>query len=338
MAVNGAVLPDPNALRTITRPAIEASIADGIDRYLASRRQRIRPFIDANHSLAGSLSLHRHALGGDLLRAPANVALVLPQAAVFGAAALSSAVGAARAARRLRRLRLSFDTDVGRELAWRLHTDLLGLPYDDGRRRSVHDALAEAILADSRLAPVLATTGQLLASAGAGGERERRLRETLATYAGARDASAELLTNVILAGVGGAALQQLTPGALSLGPALAGAIAQQAAIASFPLGTAAGGLWYGLFAATPSTGLVVGVTGGIVAVAALLAPFAGIVTDPLQRATGLHRRRLDRLLTAIGETLHGGSDAAFRVRDHYVARIFDMVDLIRALSRALGPS
>lgn len=332
------VLPNAIAVPALSRPEIEAITADGIDRYVASRRDRIDAFIDANYSLLGSLALHRRAFGRDLLRAPANAALVLPQAIVLGGAAVLSAVGGSRIARRLRGLNLSFETDVGRELAWRLHTDLLGLPYDDGRRRSLDDALAAAILADARLASLLAETERMRASIGASAERQRQLRDILATYARTRDASAELLTNAVIAGAGGVALQQLTPGALSLGPALAGVLAQQAAIASFPLGVTAGGLWYSLFTATPSTGLVVGATGGVIALAALIAPFAGIVTDPLQRSTGLHRRRLQRLITAVGRTLHGSSDAGFRVRDHYVARIFDIVDLARALSRALGPS
>jgi hypothetical protein len=55
-----------------------------------------------------------------------------------------------------------------------------------------------------------------------------------------------------------AAFHQLTPGTLTLGPVLAAALAQQAAIASFPLGAGLGGLWYGLFPAAPSAGLVAG--------------------------------------------------------------------------------
>ena len=43
-----------------------------------------------------------------------------------------------------------------------------------------------------------------------------------------------------------AAFHKLTPGTLTLGPVIAAALAQQAAVASFPLGAALGGLWYGL--------------------------------------------------------------------------------------------
>ena len=109
---------------------------------------------------------------------------------------------------------------------------------------------------------------------------------------------------------------------------LAGAVAQQAAIASFPLGAAAGSLWYGLFSATPSGVLVASIIGGLIGLGAVVTAFAGVLTDPLQRALGVHRRRLHRLIDALGVELKGGRQA-FQVRDHYAARILDLVDLAR---------
>jgi hypothetical protein len=132
-----------------------------------------------------------------------------------------------------------------------------------------------------------------------------------------------------------AAFQQLTAGTLTLAPVIAAALAQQAAIASFPLGASLGGIWYGLFPAPPSAALVVGVGGGLALLTATTAAFAGVLSDPLQRALGLHQRRLHRLVDALGRQLKGDSDAAFRARDHYVARIFDLIDLARATYRAI---
>ena len=57
----------------------EAIVTDAARRYFAGCRARIDPFIDANYAFAASARLHGHAIGWDLLRAPANVALALPQ-------------------------------------------------------------------------------------------------------------------------------------------------------------------------------------------------------------------------------------------------------------------
>ena len=306
-----------------------------IDRYIAARHERVAAFVDRHFSLIGSLRLHRRALGRDLVRAPANVLLMLPYLGMQAGGAALHRLGARATARRLRGRRLFLDTDVGRELTWRLHTELLELPYDDGGRRSARDALAETILADARIAPAVEALAALARRHADDPERRARLRQMLDAYAGTRAAAADLVNNVLLASAGMAAFQKLTPGTLTLGPAIAAALAQQAAVASFPLGASLGGVWYGLFPATPSAALVAGATGGLVLLTASTAAFAGVVSDPLQRALGLHQRRLHKLIDALGRELKGDSDAAFHARDHYVARIFDLIDLARATYRAI---
>jgi hypothetical protein len=312
-----------------------AIVERAIERYIATRHERVAGFVDRHFSLIGSLRLHRRALGLDLVRAPANVVLMLPYLGTqLGGAALRR-LGARHAARRLSSRTPFLDTDVARELTWRLHSELLELPYDDGRQRSDKDALAETILADPRVAATVDLLAAVARRHADEPDRQARLRRILETYAGTRAAAADLVNNVLLASAGIAAFQKLTPGTLTLGPVIAAALAHQAAVASFPLGAGLGGIWYGLFPATPSAALVAGATGGLMLLTATTAAFAGVVSDPLQRALGLHQRRLHRLLDALGRELKGDSDAAFHARDHYVARIFDLIDLARAAYRAI---
>ena len=330
--VEAHVQPDLGALEGIE---VRAIVDHAIDRYIAARHERVADFVDRHFSLIGSLRLHRRALGRDLVRAPANVLLMLPYLSVQAGGAVLHRLGARQAARRLTRRRLFFDTDVSRELTWRLHVELLELPHDDGRRRSEHDALAETILADARVVAAVDLLAALARLHANRPDQQARLRDMLRAYATTRTAAADLVNNVLLASTGMAAFQKLTPGTLTLGPVIAAALAQQAAVASFPLGAGLGGIWYGLFPAAPSAALVAGTTGGLVLLTASTAAFAGVVSDPVQRALGLHQRRLHRLIDALGRELKGDSDAAFHARDHYIARIFDLIDLARATYRAI---
>src|SRR5258707_12617349 len=50
-----------------------AIVHDAVRKYIATRRERIDLFVDRHFTLAGSLELHRRAIGWDLLRAPANL-------------------------------------------------------------------------------------------------------------------------------------------------------------------------------------------------------------------------------------------------------------------------
>lgn len=320
-------------LAPLTRSDAAAIVEAGIDRYILSRHDKVAAFVDETYSFAGSLRLHRKAIGYDILRAPANVALAVPYLLSRAGAAGLKRFGAERAGRWLGSRKIFFDTDVSRELTWRLHTQLLELPYEDHDRRSERDALAEAMLADPRLVSAIAAIATAIDRHRFDPEVRRKLTELLAGYTGSRTAAAEVVNNLLLAGTGVTVLKELTPGALSLGPALAAAIAHQAAVASFPLGAGLGGLWYGVFAATPSAALVVGITGGLMVVAAATTAFAGILSDPLLRKAGLHRKRLHRLIDVLGDQLKGRDQRAFAVRDHYVARIFDLVDLLRTVYR-----
>ena len=59
-----------------------AIVDDAVRKYIATRRERIDPFVDRHFTLAGSLALHRQAVGWDLLRAPANLFLAGPALSV----------------------------------------------------------------------------------------------------------------------------------------------------------------------------------------------------------------------------------------------------------------
>ena len=320
----------PTSADGALQPAAVRAILDrGIDRYILGCHARVDTFVDTHFTLIGALRLHRHALGLDLVRAPANVALALPYVATQAAAALLAAAGAHSLSAWLRRRRIFLDTAVGRELSWRLQTELLALPCAEDGRRSERDALAEAILADPELTPaVMALTA--LAHAPGGSGLDARFAHQIRAYAQTRGAAAELVNSALLAGTGAAVFTQVTPTALSLGPVVAAALAHQAAIAAFPLGAGIGSLWYALFQAEPSLGLIASVTGGLVLFSAIVTAFAGIVSDPLMRAAGLHQRRLHHLIDTLAAELHDGS-SRFRVRDHYIARVLDLLDLARAV-------
>ena len=60
------------------------------------------------------------------------------------------------------------------------------------------------------------------------------------------------------------------------------------------------------------------------------------MTDPLQRLIGLHRRRLLRVIGALEDVLCGDGEGRFPLRDHYVARLIDFLDLSATLLRTVA--
>jgi hypothetical protein len=308
-------------------------VRDGVAHYIATRHELVAPFVAAHFSLAGTLRLHRAALGWDIARAPLNLTMAVPQAGLLLAAAGARRLGARRAAALLRGRSLLQQTAVAREVAWLVHTELLELPARRGSREATRDVLAETIAADPHLIAALQPMLDAIETSCRDPGLRARLAAAIADYAGTRTAAAEITTGLLSLGTGAVALSKLTPGAMTLGPALAAMLAQQAAVSSFPLGGALGALWYAAFPAAPSAALVAGLTGGLMAGAAVGAAFAGIVADPVQRALGLHQRRLHRLLDGLAQQLLDPRAPGFAVHDHYVARLLDLFDLVGAAYR-----
>ncbi|HEY0183059.1 MAG TPA: DUF6635 family protein [Rhodopila sp.] len=321
----------------VTDKALVSQIVDdGVRRYFADRRQRVDPFVDRNFSLRGSIRLHRAAVGWDIARAPLNLAMAAPQVGLLVASHTARKLGAPRVAAQLGSKRLVVHTAVGQELAWRLHADLLELPYQSGDRVTTKDALAETILSDPRVIAALTPALEALGTRGDDPTLRLRLEAAMAEYTRTRAAASEITTALLSLSAGALALRKLTPGALSLGPSLAAAIAQRAAVMSFPMGGALGSIWYTLFPIAPSAVLVAGLTGGLFAASTVASAFAGVVADPVQRKLGLHQLRLRRMLDALERQMADPEAPGFVVHDHYVARLLDLFDVAGALMRMVA--
>lgn len=324
----------PAIRRPETAPAARSCVpraeAEAVARYFSSRRSEVPSFIDRHFSLAGTLRLHRAALGFDLLRAPANLLLAGPQIGVRMAAALLHRCGARRSAARLRRVRLLQTTAVARSLRRSLLTELL-VPCSQVSHRGGNVAPSIcACLISIDTPPPLGASAALSAPC-----RRVEAATALDEYLATRVAAAEITTGLLTLAAGALLLERLTPGVITLGPALAGMLARDRAIAAFPFGRELGTIWYGWFPVTPHPALLYGLTAGLMLAASGIAAFSGIITDPLQRRLGLHRRRLLRLLDALERQVRNPDQSGFTARDHYLPRLLDLLDVCGTLWRML---
>jgi hypothetical protein len=317
------------------QPTLQQAVDNGIEAYITSRRARIPGFIDRHFSFRGALALHRKTFGRDFYKHPVNLLWGLPVALGKGVADLLEKAGAKRTATWLNRLPRGIPTVLQQELQWLIYTDLLELPYVHEGRASHRDALLEHILAAPWIAALCEEYLTQLHSVAARPEFRGALERHLEEYGKTRGAVSELAGSLITLAAGYAALSKATPGALSAGTAAATAIAQHMAIANFWLGSTVGAWYYAVFPVSASAGLVAATTGAMIAAVGVVTALAWIVLDPLLATTGIHRRRLDRFVTALGEELRGGRRGDYRVRDHYIARVFDVLDMLRAATKAL---
>ncbi len=265
-------------------------------RPMTRRETEVERFVRARYGLRGTLALHRHALGLDLLRAPVNVALSPVFLLVRLVTPLLRWVGLTGAADWLARRHIFLRSDI----AQRIEADLGGF-LDD--------------LADKGLAPRAAP--EMTARA-------------VADYAETRNAVAEITCSLIVLGSGLLLFHRATPGVISLAGPVAHLRAQAQAVQDFALGSWAGGMWYGAFPTELSTFEVV-LTGTVLAMlASVVTTFAGLIADPVQLWTGIHKRRVMRLLARLDRAESGPALA----REHVLARLGDLSDTALSLWRS----
>lgn len=313
---------------------IHTAVAEATRQYLAKCRARVDTFARRHYSFQGALRVNRRALGLDLVRTPLNVLWAIPHLLARGGAKLGRRLRLETLAQYLDRLPPGFKTDVEREIEWLVYSELLELPFEQAGRHCPRDALLETILAHPTISQLLIPELLRLDELAQHRDFRRRLEDYLLTYTSNRAAAADLSGSLLSLAAGAATFKQFTPGTMAIGGAAATAIANQLAIANFVLGPTLGSLYYSLFPAAVSTGLLVATTGGLLLAVGMFSAGAGVITDPLQQALGLHRRKLMKLLDALERELTG-QGCGYHLHDAYVARVFDLWDLLQIATRTL---
>lgn len=300
------------------RTAIRLGAAD----YFDQCRARVDGFISNHFRYPGAWRTNRPALGWDLLRAPANLFWAPFYLVIMLLSTLGRKIGWTRLSALLRRIPAGFDTRVQRHITDLINKDLLRRNDVDGTENELSRAIAASLESCAGAEGAEVNHRQLA------DELERLIAEAMQQYRLTRTASADITNSVSSTILGAFAFKKFTPGGIAVGFLLASWVAQEQAIDRFFLGEFLGGLFYRVFPAEPSFQLQLA---GVTAVLALLAVFAslsGLITDPIQSWTGLHRYRLNRMIDHLQRDFEELSDNSFHPKDPYVARLLEMLDVV----------
>ncbi|MFV0292282.1 MAG: DUF6635 family protein [Paracoccus sp. (in: a-proteobacteria)] len=263
----------------------------------AARQAEVAHFVRCHYGIRGTLALHRAAIGWDLLRAPINVAL----SPIFLTARLSGSLLSLAGARK--------------PSAW-LKSRQIFLVSDVSR------LIQEELIAFTTR---LGTMG-IGPSAPVG-----TIRHDIASHTETRNAVADIATSLLVLIAGFLLFNRATPGIISLAGPLAEFRAHSTAVEEFLLGNRLGQAWYWAFPIELSPWQVI-MTGLVLTVlASLVTTFAGIIADPIQLATGTHRRRLMQLLNRLDDI--GAQPDTGLAREHIFARLGDLSDAAFSLWR-----
>lgn len=309
--------------QTISKAEIAQAIRQGTERYFADCRARVPVFIDRHFRYPGAIATNRMALGWDMLRAPIN----LLWAPVYALACLLKFLVRQRASLKwLYRLAdgvpAGFTTQVQQHISNLIQVELLNKgPTGHLLEDYLVEAL-EAVYARHTCEPVDHRQFSTLI--------EPLVTDALNQYRITRTASADITNSLSCTVLGAFAFQKFTPGGIGLGVVLASLLAKTLAARDFILGETIGGWYYSVFPPEPSLATTAGVMVAVMAALAAVAALSGVITDPIQAAVGLHRRRLNKMLDHLERDVSLNTQGGFRPKDQYVARILDTFDMIRS--------
>ena len=197
-------------------------------------------------------------------------------------------IGARHVAQRLLRIHLGLLTTVQKTLTTKLKADLLDLPLNSEE-------------AADRLRRIICLAA----------------REPLKIYVHTRNVAADITAGTLAALTGIVLFNQFTPGSISAGSTLAHIVAKEQAVSEFALGDLFGRWYYTVFPVSPSPTVIVVVFLVVMATIAVVGAFSGIIHDPIQTSTGIHRRRLNRLLDAIEASAKQSIGKGYRPKDMF---------------------
>lgn len=316
----------------LSRAEIEQAIHSGIERYFNDCRARVPAFIQRHFQYPGAIATNRVALGWDMLRAPVN----LLWAPLYALACLMKALTRKRKGlgwlhRAAERVPAGFTTRVQQHISDLILIELL----NDGKEGQLLEShLLENHLLESYLVEALESLYARHACEAADHRQfistiEPLVADALSQYRVTRTASADITNSISCTVLGAFAFQKFTPGGIGLGVVLASIVAKTLAARDFILGETLGGWYYGWFPPEPSWAITGTVMLAVLSALAAFAALSGMIFDPVQAMTGMHRRRLHKLLDHLERDVNRSTQSSFRPKDQFVARILDAFDLIR---------
>jgi len=314
---------------------VQNALSDGAIKYIQGCESRIAGFVREHYCFKGALKIHAQAIGWDIVRVPLNIIWSVANILLALVGLLAGLLRLRRLQAWIRRIPPGLETDMDRQISWLVVTELLQLPYQQGDRRSDKDALMEEIVRDPQLQELFNKKLDNFKGASKDAQFYNDLEEKLAEYGATRTGSADLASNAALLIGSKITLGQASLGSISAGTTVSATIANSVAASNFWLGSTMGSYYYAMFPVAVSARFLIAVTTAIAVLLAFISTFIGILTDPLQARLGLHQRRLRKLIASIGDDLLGKKGSKFALREKYVGRIFDLVDLLSTVGRSI---
>jgi hypothetical protein len=269
-----------------------------IEKYIEDRRKRIDGFTDKHFSIQETLTLQKRYILADLFLNPLNSLWAIPYLSIKKVVETLDKLGWTRFTALLDRLPSSIKTRYQKEIEQLIAKELLGLEGLEPQHFSKN-----ILIEDLKKHPVL---GKLIASETMDlGELpiDLEFKKQLEKYSSSQAMISDLAGSLMTLFAGWLFFGDKSLGIFGLGNRIARKMARDRASSKFFLGDGLGSVFYRAFPPTPSGSQVFIATLIVGVLLTTLSLFASVMSDPLRKRLGLHKRKLNSMLDELEEGL-----------------------------------
>ena len=276
------------------------ALEECIERYIAERRSRIRPFVDRQFSLEHTFALQKQSLCSDLLCYPINTMWAIPYMVLRKTGESLGKLGWTTAHSLLSHVPSGMKRRYQIEIETSVRNEILEWPIGWRSKADNRHALLQILESEERVAPLLASAE----FAGRLDQAVTDINRLIESYGANRTVASDLAGSFLTLSAGWVMFGDHSLGIDGIGERLASKRAKDNAASSFFLGSGLGSMFYSVFPPKPSLGEVMLATAAVGLLLTLCGIIFGVFADPVLKRLGLHQRQLDALLDDIEDRLH----------------------------------
>jgi len=298
---HGAPLYHTKFQSTVQSPILEAvetafGVEGSVRAFINERRGRLDQFLEKNFGFRGTLLVLLSTAGSDLIWHPLNFVLAIPFLFIGRISVWLDKFGFYEATKLVQRLPTRIRTQFEKARERQILSELLGLndpPGDNALVRQLEkDRLGEALRRSDRLRACFKPEAII-----------RVVASPLNDLSSTRSSILDLASSGLTLAAGYLLFGNLSLNPYEMGRRLADSEARSNASSRFFLGPKAGSLFYHLFPPHPTATQIAVWSVAVILGLGILTTLINVLSDPLQHWLGIHRRQLNRFLSACHDRL-----------------------------------
>lgn len=268
--------------------AILGAIDQCIERYTEDRKKRVDDFIHRHFSIQETIEIQKKTFSMDLLLNPLNALWSIPYLSLKKSIETLDKLGWTKLTPTVDKIPSGIKTGYQKKIEKLMATELLD-----------YNALVLELRKHPTLNKLITTNGLTLNEK----HIEAEIHKEIDKYSSSQTMTTDLSGSVMTLLIGWYYFGDKTLGVFGIGNRIARKMAHDNAASEFVFGEQLGSAFYNAFPPEPTKTQVYLITLGVGALLTVFSLLAAVMSDPLRKHLGLHKRNLNNLIESLEEKL-----------------------------------